>query len=92
MSSLASELGIESHQLSKSFELKTNEDQLRQRVQHLILDFRMDIITQHMKDLQRQIKEAGKDKGQLEKLLMAYKDAQELRNLLARQLGSNVIV
>ena len=92
VSSLASELGIESHQLSKSFELKTNEDQLRHRVQHLILDFRMDIITQHMKDLQRQIKEAGKDKGQLEKLLMAYKDAQELRNLLARQLGSNVIV
>ena len=92
VSHLAASLGIDSHQLSRSFEMKQNETNLRQRVQHLILDFRMDIISQHLKDLQRQLKEAGNDMTRIKELMTEYQDAQQLRNALARQLGSDVIV
>ena len=92
VSQLAATLGIDSHQLSRSFEMKENEGNLRQRIQHLILDFRMDIISQHLKDLQRQLKEVGSDMTRIKALMTEYQDAQELRNALARRLGSDVIV
>ena len=92
VSQLAASLGIDNHQLSRSFEMKQNESNLRQRIQHLILDFRMDIISQHLKDLQRQLKEAGNDMNRIKELMTEYQDAQQLRNALARQLGSDVIV
>ena len=92
VSQLAATLGIDRHQLSRSFERDTSMIQLRQRIQHLILDFRMDIVNQHMKDLQRQLKEAGSDMTHIRELMDAYKQMQEIRNALARQRGSDVIV
>ena len=92
VSQLAATLGIERHQLSKSFEMREREGSLRQRVQHLILDFRMGIVSQHLKDLQRQLKEMGTDLKGIKTLMDDYKQTQELRNALARQRGSDVIV
>ena len=94
ISQLAATLGIDTHQLSRSFVLKDNQEQLRQRINHLILDFRMDIVNQHMKDIQRQLKEMGANynKERLKQLMDEYKDTMELRNELARQRGSDVII
>ena len=61
-------------------------------MQHLILDFRMDIVNQHLKDVQRQLKDAGSDMVRIKELMEEYKQTQELRNALARQRGSDVIV
>ena len=69
-----------------------SENDLRQRIQHLILDFRMDIVNQHMKEVQRQLKDAGTDMNRVRELMEEYKQTQELRNALARQRGSDVIV
>ena len=92
ISQLALMLGIDSHQLSRSFERQESERDLRQRMQHLILDFRMDIVNQHMKEVQRQLKEAGSDMKRIRELMEEYKQTQELRNALARQRGSDVII
>ena len=92
VSQLATTLGIDRHQLSKSFEKELTENDLRQRMQHLILDFRMDIINRHLKDVQRQLKEVGSDMGRIKELMEEYKQTQEIRNALARQRGSDVIV
>ena len=92
ISQLAATLGIDTHQLSRSFVLKDNEEQLRQRINHLILDFRMDIVNQHMKDLQRQLKEAGTDLARIKEIMPDYQETQKRRNELARQLGSDVII
>ena len=92
ISQLAASLGIDRHQLSRSFEIKKREGDLRQRMQHLILDFRMDIVNQHMKTLQTQLKQAGSDMERIKALMEDYKDTQELRNALAKQRGSDVIV
>ena len=92
ISQLAATLGIDNHQLSPSFEKKYSTNDLRQRMQHLILDFRMDIVNQHLKGIQRQLKEAGSDMGRIKELMEEYKQTQELRDALARQRGSDVIV
>lgn len=91
ISQLAATLGIDSHQLSKSFEMRSSETTLRQRVQHLILDFRLDIVSQHLKAIQQQMKEAGADMEKLRPLMDDYKETLELRNALARQRGSDVL-
>ncbi|MBR1548773.1 MAG: DNA primase [Prevotella sp.] len=92
VSQLAAELGVDRHQLSRSFEMRQAEGSLRQRIQHLVLDYRMDIVSQHLKDIQRRLKEAGADMAAIKPLMQEYKDTQELRNALARQLGSGVFV
>ena len=92
ISQLAATLGIETHQLSRSFVVKDTEEQLRQRINHLILDFRMDIVNQHLKDLQRQLKEAKNDMSRIKEIMPDYQETQKRRNELARQIGSDVIV
>ena len=89
---LAAQLGIDSHQLSGRFVVEVKADQLRQRVEHLILDFRMDIINSRLSDLQRQLREAGSDMERVKPLMEQYKETQQLRNLLAKQRGSDVIL
>jgi len=92
MSQLAAQLGIDRHHLSESFQVKENTTLLRQRVQHLILDFRLDIVNQHLKTLQQQLREAGSDMERIKELMDDYRQTQELRNALAKQRGSDVIV
>ena len=93
ISQLAAQLGIDSHQLSKNFEIKTNEGSLRQRIQHLILDFRMEIVNEHLKDIQRELREIkASHRERMKELMDDFKQTQELRNALARQRGSDVIV
>lgn len=92
VSQLAASLGIDRHQLSRSFQVNSNSNLLRQRIEHLILDFRMDIVSQHLKELQHKMKEIGSDMTQVKELMEDYKQTQELRNALARQRGSDVIV
>ncbi len=91
ISQLAATLGIDSHQLSKSFMMKNSETTLRQRVQHLILDFRLDIVSKQLSAIQQQMKEAGADMEKLRPLMDNYKQMLQLRNALAQQRGSDVI-
>ncbi len=73
---------------------KENEDneRLRQQVMHLLDDFRLDYVEHHLKELMLQIKQMAGDMEQLQKLMAEYRDMQDIRNKLARQLGSNIIV
>ena len=59
---------------------------------HLLLDFRMDYVELHLKELQQQIAASARDLNALRGLMQEFKDMQEIRNNLAKQLGSNVIV
>lgn len=65
---------------------------LRTQTNHLLLDFRMDYVERHLKDLQAQISQAGTDATLLAKLLSEYQDMQNMRNKLAKQLGSNIVL
>ncbi len=92
VSQLAATLGIDRHQLSRSFEMRSDTMALRQRIQHLILDFRMGIVNSHLKELQRQMTAVGADMDRLRPLMDDYNQTLKLRNALARERGSDVIV
>ena len=91
ISSLAAELAIDRHQLTPGFQPKEREGGLRQRVIHLVLDLRMDIIEKRLKEIQAQLKTVGSDRERMKQLLEEFKETQQIRDALARQLGNDVI-
>jgi DNA primase len=92
ISQLATKLAIDRHQLGKGFQLKDREGGLRQHVLHLVLDLRMDIIDKRVKEIQAEIRQVGSDMERAKALMEEFKDMQELRNALAKQLGNDVVV
>ena len=91
ISTLAVELAIDRHQLGKRFQPKEREGGLRQHVLHLVLDLRLDIIEQQMKEVQQQLRQVGNDMERASALLEEYKKTQLIRDALARQLGKGVV-
>ena len=85
-------MAIERFQLSKSLQVKRDEDTLRNQVEHLILDFRMDYVERRLKELQREISLAAGDTGKMMELMAEYKDMQVIRNAIAKELGSDIIM
>jgi DNA primase len=60
-------------------------------VLHLVLDLRLDIIEKKMKEIQLQLRQVGGDMQRARQLLEQYKDTQELRDALAKQLGNDLV-
>ncbi|SEF80768.1 DNA primase [Xylanibacter ruminicola] len=92
ISQLAVELGIDRHQLGKSFQLKDRDGALLQHVLHLVLDLRLDIVEKRLKDIQAQLNTVGSDMEKVKALLADYKETQLLRDALAKQLGNDIVV
>ena len=91
ISSLAARLAIDTHQLGKNFQVKEREGSLRQHVLHLVLDLRMDIVENRLKELKAEMRQVGNDMERIKALMEEFKDTQELRNALAQQLGNDVV-
>ena len=91
ISRTATEMAIDHFQLSKSLQVRHDEDTLRNQVEHLILDFRMAYVEQHLKELQREITLAANDTERMMKLMAEYKDMQVIRNEIAKELGSYIV-
>ena len=89
VSQTAARLAVDRHQLGGRFVLKPREGSLRQRIVHLIMDFRMDIVGQRLKEIQMAMRQATGDMERIMQLMEEYKDTQQLRDLLARRLGSD---
>ena len=92
VSRTATDMAIDHFQLSKSLQVRRDEDTLRNQVEHLILDFRMAYVEQHLKDLQREINLAVGDTDKMMKLMAEYKDMQVTRNAIAKELGNDIII
>ncbi len=65
---------------------------LRNQTEHLLLDFRMAYVEKHLKELQAEMSRAGNDLEKIKKLMADYKDMQQIRNALAKQLGNSIIL
>ena len=92
ISCTATEMAIDHFQLSKSLQVRRDEDTLRNQVEHLILDFRMAYVEQHLKELQREISLATGDTERMMKLMAEYKDMQVIRNEIAKELGNDILI
>lgn len=92
VSRVATDMAIDHFQLSRSLQVKRDEDTLRNQVIHLILDFRLDYVEHKMEDLKREITQASGDTEKMMSLMAEYKDMQGIRNSIAKELGSEIIV
>ena len=91
VSQMAARLAVDHHKLSGRFVLQPREGSLRQRVIHLVMDLRMDIVSHRLKEIQMAMRQATGDMERIMQLMEEYKDTQQLRDLLARRLGSDVV-
>lgn len=90
ISQLAINMTEERFKLSESQQEKNDDDSLKNRAIHLMLDFRMEYIEKHLRELKQKIAKASSD--ELLSLMAEYKEMTEMRNILAKQLGNNIIV
>ena len=89
---LATRLAVDRHLLGKRFEMEQTADILRQRVQHLTMDFRLDIVEARLKEIQQQLRAADNSMERMMQLLKEHKETKELRDILAKRLGSDLLV
>lgn len=71
---------------------RNQTESLRNQTIHLLLDFRMDYVEAQLKEIQNKMRTVANDMEQLKALMEQFRDMQMLRNQLARQLGSNIVV
>ena len=90
VSNLAIEMAEEKFKLSESQQVKDDEESLRNRVEHLMLDFRRDYVEKHLVAIKAQIAQAHGDQQMA--LMAEYQKLIAQRNKLAKELGSNIIV
>ncbi len=86
VSQLATRLAIDNYQLGRSFEKELTDKELCQQVEHLILDFRYLIVTERLKEINRELKSnpAG---DRMKELMQVYMEVNKLYQQLGRQLG-----
>ncbi len=109
----ATHLAIDRHQLGGRFVMQPREGSLRQRVLHLVMDFRLNIVEQRLRQIQQQLlqeqaklqqaksqqtdpqqtapQQAPSNLDSLMQLMKDFKDTKELRDMLAKKLGSDLI-
>ena len=92
VSQLATRLAIDRHQLGGRFVVEPREGSLRQRVLHLMMDYRLDIVEHRLKDIQRQLQQVGNNMERMMQLLKEHKETKEIRDELAKRLGSDLVV
>ena len=71
---------------------RNQTESLRNQTIHLLLDFRMDYVEAQLREIQDKMRTVANDMEQLKALMEQFRDMQMLRNQLARQLGSNIVV
>ena len=90
VSNLAIEMAEEKFKLSESQQVKDDAESLRNRVEHLMLDFRRDYVEKHLVAIKAQIAQAHGDQQMA--LMAEYQKLIAQRNKLAKELGSNIIM
>jgi DNA primase len=91
ISQIAGKLAISHYQLSRSQQVKSEISDLRNRVIHLVGDFKMNYVDNQLKEIHTQISLSANDMPKMMELMKKYKETQEMRNALARQLGSDIV-
>ena len=92
VSHLATRLAIDRHQLGGRFVVQPREGSLRQRVLHLMMDYRLDLLENRLKAIQQQLRQSGNDFKHMKQLLQEHKETKEIRDTLAKRLGSDLVV
>ena len=84
-------MSVEEFKLPERLAVKNDESNLRELVFHLILDFRMNIMECRLRDLQAELAQYANDTDKMREILQAIKQTQDIRNILARKLGNDIV-
>ena len=91
ISSVAVRLSVDRFQLAESLQVKETEQTLRDRVIHLVADFRLEYVSSHLKELNERLLQV-KDSQEMQEIMSEIMRTQNLRNELAKKTGSNILV
>ena len=92
ISNLAADLSQDKFHLSESQQVRNDQESLRNRTVHLLLDFRMEYVENRLNTLKREIAQATGDSERMKSLMTEYMEKMSLRNELAKKLGNNILV
>ena len=91
ISRTATEMAIDHFKLSKSLQVRCDDDSLRNQAEHLVLDFRMEYVSRRMDEVRRGISTAAGDAERTAQLMAEYKDLQAIPNAIPKELGNDLI-
>jgi DNA primase len=89
ISSHAIRLVSDSLTLSKSFEVKLSIEQLRDKIEHLLYEFRNDYIKEKLVRLRNDIK-ITQDTKKLQELIMELQETEKIRTAIAKKIGGSL--
>ena len=92
ISRLAADMSQDKFHLSESQQVRNDQESLRNRTLHLLLDFRMEYLEERLKTLKREIAQTSSDPERMKTLMNEYMEKMRLRNELAKKLGSNILL
>ena len=92
VSHLATQLSVDRHQLSGRFVVAEREGSLRQRVEQLVMTYRLNLVEARLKAIVQELRTPGLSKEQMMQLLQEHKETKELCEALAKRLGRELIV
>jgi DNA primase len=92
VSRLATQLSVDRHQLSGRFVVTEREGSLRQRVEQLVMTYRLQLVEARLKAIVQELRTPGLDREQMMQLLQEHKETKELCEALAKRLGRELIV
>ena len=90
-STIAVKLSVEEFHLSKSMRIKEKENDLKDKVMHLILDFRKAYIAEQLETLKNELKNES-NYQRIKEIMDKYKQLKEVYDILAQKLGNDIIV
>ena len=92
ISTLAIKLSTDDVKLAKSIAEISSDSSLRSKVEQLIIGFRKEWIEQQLAERRKQMSLASGDMTKALQLMNEIKQLQDMRNILARRLGNDIIV
>ena len=92
ISRTATDMAVDRFHLSKSMQVEHDNNSLCNDINHLLYDFRKEYVEKKMKQLQQEISQCGGDSEKMMQLMAEYKELQDLRNIIAKELGSEIII
>ena len=92
ISRLAIDMSVDKFHLSESQQVKEDAESLRQKVQHLLLDFRLEYLVQRLKELKQEIAASAAHPEKTKELMEEYMTKTQLRNALAKKMGKNILL
>ena len=91
IASVAVRLSVDRFQLAESLQVKETEQTLRDRVIHLVADFRLEYLSSNLKELEARLSQE-KDLEKMKEIMGEIMRKRNLRNELAKKTGTNILV